>query len=71
MNDLQQEKPGDGAAYSIGYGPDIHRWHMQRTAESRMSFLLPFLRPGMSLLDCGCGPGSITIGLPDRGPVYP
>ena len=26
-------------------------------------FLLPHLRAGMRLLDCGCGPGSITVGL--------
>ena len=24
---------------------------------------MPHLRPGMRLLDCGCGPGSITVGL--------
>lgn len=27
------------------------------------AFLLPHLRPGMRLIDCGCGPGSITIDL--------
>ncbi|HEU4422717.1 MAG TPA: methyltransferase domain-containing protein, partial [Pilimelia sp.] len=37
--------------------------HAQRTAESHAAFLLPHLRPGMTLLDMGCGPGSITIGL--------
>jgi ubiquinone/menaquinone biosynthesis C-methylase UbiE len=26
-------------------------------------FLMPHLRPGMRLLDCGCGPGSITVDL--------
>ena len=26
-------------------------------------FLAPHLRPGMRLLDCGCGPGSITVDL--------
>lgn len=28
--------------------------------------MLPFLAPGMSLLDCGCGPGTITIGFAGR-----
>ena len=23
---------------------------------------MPYLKPGMSLLDCGCGPGTITLG---------
>jgi ubiquinone/menaquinone biosynthesis C-methylase UbiE len=35
----------------------------RRTAERNAAFLLPHLRPGMSLLDAGCGPGSITVGL--------
>jgi len=39
------------------------RHHAGRTAESHAAFLLPHLRPGMSLLDLGCGPGSITVGL--------
>jgi ubiquinone/menaquinone biosynthesis C-methylase UbiE len=34
-----------------------------RTAANCAAFLSPYLRPGMRLLDCGCGPGSITIGL--------
>src|SRR5215831_8263061 len=37
--------------------------HARRTAETQAAFLLPHLRPGMALLDLGCGPGSITIGL--------
>lgn len=36
--------------------------HDTRTAVSMAGFLLPHLRPGMRLLDCGCGPGSITVG---------
>ena len=35
----------------------------RRTALSQAAFFLPHLRPGMSLVDCGCGPGTITVNL--------
>jgi SAM-dependent methyltransferase len=34
-----------------------------RRATQWVPFFLPHLRPGMSLLDCGCGVGSITLDL--------
>ncbi|HRJ43578.1 MAG: methyltransferase domain-containing protein [Caldilineaceae bacterium] len=37
--------------------------HGVRTAANVGGFFTPFLRSGMRLLDCGCGPGSITVGL--------
>ncbi len=37
--------------------------HARRTAARNAAFLLPHLHPGMTLLDAGCGPGSITLGL--------
>jgi len=37
--------------------------HARRTAALRAAFLQPHLKPGMRLLDAGCGPGSITVGL--------
>lgn len=37
----------------------------RRSALEHADFLLPHLRPGMRVLDCGCGPGSITLGLAD------
>jgi ubiquinone/menaquinone biosynthesis C-methylase UbiE len=52
-------------------GDAFRRWlsgahapaHSRRTAAVNAAFFLPYLRPGMDLLDAGCGPGSITIGL--------
>ena len=35
----------------------------RRTATHEGAFFLPHLRPRMRLLDLGCGPGSITLGL--------
>ena len=49
--------------YTMGYGPAATTIMAQRTAEAHASFFIPYLEPGMSLLDCGCGPGTITLGL--------
>jgi ubiquinone/menaquinone biosynthesis C-methylase UbiE len=35
----------------------------RRSASKEAAFLVPHLRPGMSLLDCGCGPGTLTMDL--------
>ncbi len=48
------------------YGYDsaqVQQGYAARTANSEAAFLLPRLSSGMSILDCGCGPGSITLGL--------
>jgi ubiquinone/menaquinone biosynthesis C-methylase UbiE len=37
-------------------------WFANRSIASSAGFFLPHIRQGVSLLDCGCGPGSITIG---------
>ncbi len=52
--------------YTHGHAPATLRQHAQRTADEAGAFLLPHLRPGMRLLDVGCGPGSITRGLAER-----
>jgi SAM-dependent methyltransferase len=52
--------------YTHGHAQATVRQHGLRTAEEAAAFLLPELKPGMRLLDVGCGPGSITRGLAER-----
>jgi SAM-dependent methyltransferase len=52
-----------GKIYTCGYSSASTQIMASRTAEVHAKFLLPYLRAGMRLLDCGCGPGSITVGL--------
>jgi ubiquinone/menaquinone biosynthesis C-methylase UbiE len=49
--------------YTYGYSQEHRRFLGMRTAKGEAAFFLPYLRPGMRLLDCGCGVGSITVGL--------
>lgn len=52
--------------YTHGYGAAVLSSHAHRTAENSAGYLLPRLRPGMDLLDVGCGVGTITAGLAQR-----
>ena len=45
-----------------GHDEEIRRFRL-RDAGREAAFFLPFLKPRMTLLDAGCGPGSITYGL--------
>ncbi len=52
--------------YTHGHHESVLRSHRWRTAENSAAYLLPHLAPGQSLLDVGCGPGTITLDLARR-----
>lgn len=49
--------------YTHGHAPAVLASHGTRTAADSAAYLVPELTPEMSLLDIGCGPGSITLDL--------
>jgi len=49
--------------YSVGYDDEAVDFFQHRRAATHAGFFLSHLRPGMSLLECGCGPGTITADL--------
>ncbi len=55
--------PGPSPSYLHGHHESVLRSHRWRTAENSAAYLIPNLEPGTRLLDVGCGPGTITVGL--------
>ena len=49
--------------YTMGYSAVILETQLRATAETSAAHLLPYLRPGLRVLDFGCGPGTISVGL--------
>jgi SAM-dependent methyltransferase len=60
---VSDERP---ARYTHGHHESVLRSHRRRTAEDSAAYLLPHLEPGLTLLDIGCGPGTITADLAER-----
>lgn len=52
--------------YTHGHQEPVLRSHSWRTVENSAGYLLPHLTHGMSVLDVGCGPGTITADLGRR-----
>ena len=53
--------------YTHGHHESVLRSHTWRTVENSAAYLLPYLAPGTSLLDVGCGPGTITADMASMG----
>ena len=52
--------------YLHGHSSAVLQAHAARTVETSFGYGLDVLRPGMDVLDLGCGPGSITVGIAER-----
>ena len=64
MADTKRQQSGEQKErYTPGYDSNMVQRLQSRTVAKNAAFFLSHLRPGMNLLDCGCGPGTITIGL--------
>lgn len=51
------------ATYTHGHHESVVKNHARRTVENSAAFLIPHIKPHHRILDVGCGPGSITVGL--------
>ncbi len=61
-----QAGTSSATTYTHGYHEAVLRSYRARTVTDSAAYLLPRLRPGLSLLDVGCGPGTITVDLAQR-----
>lgn len=52
--------------YIHGRSDAVTKAMARRSATKEGGFFLPFLQPGMDLLDGGCGPGTITKGFAEK-----
>ena len=56
-NSIDQNTKDD---YSLGYQKGVLDYLSYRALKS-FDFILPYLRPDMEVLECGCGPGVVTF----------
>lgn len=49
--------------YATDHASSVMRTHSWRTVDNSAAYLKPYIKPDMTILDVGCGPGSITVGL--------
>lgn len=54
-------------AYSFGYEEGMLDYQTYRAVKS-LDFILPYLKPGMRVLECGSGPGAVTFEIAKKVP---
>ena len=59
---MADQTPAD-SSYTMGYSEEFLQLLHRRNADRNAAYLLPHLRPGLRVLDFGCGPGTISVGL--------
>jgi len=52
-----------GEQYTPGHSANATAFMAARSFGSHGEFIRPYIKPGMRVLDCGCGPGAISVGL--------
>ena len=62
MNDTRTSETST-PTYTMGYSDEFQKLLGRRNAASTAAHLLPHLKPGLRVLDFGCGPGTISVGL--------
>lgn len=48
--------------YFLGHNKEVVQSYLTRKPQTYAPYILPYLKPSTSLLDIGCGPGSMTSG---------
>ena len=52
--------------YTLGYEQAAIAFVQRRRLDPNGAFFLPYLAPGAHVLDCGCGPGTLTLDIAER-----
>ncbi len=60
---VEKDRNSEEEKYLHGYSEEHRAFLASRTATQQAAFFLPYLRPGMRLLDCGSGMGALTTSL--------